>query len=170
MEFKNYTIRLATLDDCKDLSVLKRQVWETTYRGIYSDEKIDGYNYESQEEKFKNLVKSKKQHLYIATQNNNVVAYMCYGESLRPFKTYKNEIILFYIQKEHQGVGLGRALFEVGYNELKKLGTNQFIISCNKYNHPAQGFYEKMGGKLVHIDEDNNDKSIPQVKYLYQIN
>ena len=170
MEFKNYIIRKATKDDCNELAVLKRQVWETTYRGIYSDTKIDSYNYAEQEEKFKKLVKSRTQHLYIATFNETPIAYMCYGESLRPFRTYKNEIILFYIQKEHQGQGLGRALFNLGVESLRKMGTNQFIISCNKYNHPAQGFYEKMGGKLVHIDDDNEDKSIPQVKYLYQIN
>ena len=26
-----------------------------------------------------------------------------------------------------------------------------------------------MGGKIIHIDEDNEDKSIPQVKFLYKI-
>ena len=37
----NYTIRLATEKDCDTLSRLKQQVWDETYRGIYSDEKID---------------------------------------------------------------------------------------------------------------------------------
>ncbi|MBE5755442.1 MAG: GNAT family N-acetyltransferase [Clostridiales bacterium] len=170
MKFKNYEIRKATESDCKELAAVKLQVWETTYRGIYSDAKIDGYNYTEQEEKFKYLANSKDQHLYIATLNEKIVGYMCYGKALRPFKTYKNEIILFYILKEHQGQGLGRALFDFGYTKLKEMGTNQFIISCNKYNIPAQGFYAKMGGKLIHTDDDNENKSLPQVKFLYQIN
>lgn len=169
MKYLDYEIIPATLEDCKEIAKVKRQVWETTYRGIYSDAKIDGFNYEEQEEKFKKLVLSKKQDLFVAKQNGNIVAYICTGEPLRPFKTYNREIILFYILKEHQGKGLGRALYDFAYNKLKEIGTNQFIISCNKYNLPARGFYEKMGGKMVHEDEDQDEKSIPQVKFLYQI-
>ena len=50
------------------------------------------------------------------------------------------------------------------------LSINLFLISCNKYNLPAQGFYEKMGGKKVYIDDDMGNKSIPQIKYEYIIN
>ena len=32
-------IRIATDEDCRSLATLKRRVWETTYRGIYPDEK-----------------------------------------------------------------------------------------------------------------------------------
>ena len=169
MNYLDYEIKPATVDDCKEIAIVKRKVWETTYRGIYNDAKIDGFNYDEHAEKFKKLVLSKKQELFIARQNDSIVAYICIGEPLRPFKTYNREIILFYILKEHQGKGLGRALFEFAYRKLKEKGTNQFIISCNKYNLPARGFYEKMGGKPVHEDEDMEEKSIPQVKFLYQI-
>lgn len=169
MKYLDYIVLPATLDDCKEIAVVKRQVWETTYRGIYSDKKIDGYNYFEQEEKFKKLVLSKKQELFVAKHNDNIVAYICIGEPLRPFKTYNREIILFYILKEHQGKGLGRFLFNFAYDKLKQKGTNQFIISCNKYNLPARFFYEKMGGKPIHEDDDMEEKSIPQVKFLYQI-
>ena len=39
-----YIIRLATEKDCVELSRLKQHVWNETYRGIYSDEKIDNYD------------------------------------------------------------------------------------------------------------------------------
>ena len=44
---------------------------------------------------------------------------------------------------------------------------DEFFISCNKYNYNARKFYEKMGGILIHEDDDNEDKSLVQVKYLY---
>jgi hypothetical protein len=44
-----------------------------------------------------------------------------------------------------------------------------FIVSCNKYNLGAQEFYKKMGGEIVHIDEDHRNKSRPQVKFLFNI-
>ena len=37
--------RLARINDSYDLSYLKKEVWETTYRGIYDDEVIDNYDY-----------------------------------------------------------------------------------------------------------------------------
>ena len=77
---------------------------------------------------------------------------------------------LLYLLKSCQGTGLGRKLFNIAYNKIKENGYKEFFISCNKYNYSAQKFYEKMGGKIIRIDEDNEDKSIPQVKFLYKIN
>ena len=43
-ELMDYIIRLATKEDCEGLAKLKRIVWESTYRGIYPDFKLDNYN------------------------------------------------------------------------------------------------------------------------------
>ena len=52
-------ILLATKEDCKELSYLKKEIWEDTYRGIYDDNYIDNYDYVKREEKFKNLIEIK---------------------------------------------------------------------------------------------------------------
>ena len=52
-----YEIRKANYSDCQKLSLLKREIWETTYRGIYPDEKINNYNYAENEIKFKKIIK-----------------------------------------------------------------------------------------------------------------
>ena len=49
-------IVLASSEDSKTLSYLKKEIWETTYRGIYEDNVIDGYNYEEREKKFLKLI------------------------------------------------------------------------------------------------------------------
>ena len=61
------------------------------------------------------------------------------------------------------------SMFEFAKNKIKQTGAKQFFVSCNKFNHNAQKFYEKMGGKIIHIDEDNEDKSLPQITFLYEI-
>jgi hypothetical protein len=43
----DYVIRLATEKDCNELARVKHNCWETTYRGIYSDEKIDNFDYDN---------------------------------------------------------------------------------------------------------------------------
>lgn len=162
-------IEKAKESDAKAIAKVKRMAWETTYRGIYPDEKIDGYDFEKQEQKFKVLINDKNQHFYVAKFNNEIVGYMCAGKLVREFKDYDAEIMLLYILKEFQGQGLGKRFFLVAKQCLEKDGHKRFFISCNKYNLPAQAFYKKMGGKVVFVDEDNLDRSIPQIKFEYEI-
>lgn len=91
------------------------------------------------------------------------------GTPIRKFNHYEQEIGLLYLRKSFQKRGIGRELFTLGYNEIKRKGYRQFFISCNKYNMNARKFYEKMGGKLIEEEEDKDDKRFVQVKYHYDI-
>lgn len=162
-------IRKAKYDDCHNLSLLKREIWETTYRGIYPDEKIDNYDFLSNEEKFKNFIDDKNRELYVVSDNKILVAYIEFGKPFRPFKNYKQEIGLFYIKKEYQKQGLGKQLFNLALDYIKSTGCDKFFISCHKYNLNAQEFYKKMGGHIVQIDDDNANSGLPQIKFEYII-
>lgn len=164
-----YIIRLAKEGDCDKLSVLKHQVWNETYRGIYSDEKIDNYDYKKNIDKFLGIVNNPNIELYVVEDNGVLVGYMDYGMPYRSYKDYEQEIGLLYLLKEYQNKGIGKELFNIAFNKIKENGYKEFFISCNKYNINAQYFYKRMGGIIDQIDEDNNDKSIPQVKFLYRV-
>lgn len=165
----NYNIRLANKNDCLELSKLKQKVWQETDRGIYPNEKIDDFDYENNKEKFIKIIENPDIQLYVVEDEAKIIGYMDFGIPIRPFKDYKQEIGLLYILKEYQGKGIGKRLFNMAYENIKKTGFNEFFVCCNKYNIPAQKFYEKMGGEIIDIDDDNEDMSIPQVKYLYKI-
>lgn len=165
----NYNIRLANIDDCVELSRLKHDIWNTTYRGIYSNEKIDNYDYEKHANSFITKINNLDIKLYVVEYDGILIGYMDYGTPLRSFGDYEQEIGLLYVKKEYQGMGIGKVLFNLAYDNIKNNGYDEFFISCNKYNVAAQKFYEKMGGEIIYVDEDNEDKSIPQVYYLYKI-
>lgn len=169
MNVKNLEIRPATYDDCEYLSILKKEIWETTYRGIYPDEKIDNYNYKDNEDRFNGFINNKNQQLYVVVDSNKLIGYIEFGEPFRPFQDYKQEIGLFYIKQEYQRQGIGKKLFDLAYNYIKNLDVDKFFISCHKYNLNAQKFYAKMGGKIVQIDDDSDNDGIPQIKYEYLI-
>ena len=109
------------------------------------------------------------------TYNNDVCKLLVYF-----LKNYKidnaidlgcesgNETVL-YLLKEYQRKGIGKRLFNIAANKIKESGYNEFFICCNKYNINAQEFYKKMGGIIDEIDDENIDKSIPQVKFIYKI-
>ena len=165
----NYKIRLANIDDCNELAILKHDVWDTTYRGIYPDEKLDNFNYEKNANTFRKIIENPEIELYVIEYENKIIGYMDYGTPHKPYRDYKQEIGLLYFLKDYQGHGLGSEVFKFAYNKMKEKEINEFFIACNKYNLPARKFYEKMGGEIIDIDEDNDDKSIPQVKYAYRI-
>lgn len=167
----DYEIRLAIKMDIKNLAILKQKVWSETYRGIYSDDIIDNFDYEKAEETFLNIFNNDKISLYVVESNNELVGYMDVGIPIMKFGNYEQEIGLLYLRKAFQKRGIGRELFNLGYNEIKNNGYNEFFISCNKYNTNARNFYEKMGGKLVQEDDDNkcDNKRFIQAKYHYDI-
>lgn len=165
----DYKIRIATKEDAKNLAILKHKVWDQTYRGIYSDDIIDKFDYKKAKENFINIINNNKISLYVVETSNELVGYMDVGIPIRTFSDYEQEIGLLYLRKDFQQKGIGRELFNLGYNEIKKNGYIRFFISCNKYNTNARKFYEKMGGQLIAEDEDNEDKRSVQVKYHYDI-
>ena len=54
----DYKIRLATIDDCNELSNLKHDVWVSTYRGIYPDEKLDNFDYEKNAKTVRKIIEN----------------------------------------------------------------------------------------------------------------
>lgn len=160
----DYKIRIATKDDVKNLAVLKQRIWNDTYRGIYSDDLIDKFDYEKAEKKFLNIINNDNISLYVVEANKELVGYMDVGVPIRGFDNYEQEIGLLYLKKDFQRRGIGRELFNLGYSEIKNKNYNRFFISCNKYNTNARKFYEKMGGQLIAEDNDNK-----RIKYHYDI-
>ena len=172
MMMKQYMLmkeRLATEEDCDELSKLKQKMWKETYRGIYSDDRINNYDFEKNRKMFLSFVNNPDIELYVVQDKNKLVGYMACGIPYRPYKDYKQEIGLLYLLKKYQGKGIGRELFNIGYNKIKENGYDEFFISCNKYNVNAQQFYKKMGGVVDDIEEDKDDKALPQIKFLYKI-
>ena len=165
----DYDIRLAVLADARSLAEVKIACWETTYRGIYPDSKLDNYDIDKNTEKFENIINNEYIDLYVVIVGGEIVGYMSCGVPVRPYEDYEQEIGLLYLLKEYRGNRIGSELFDLATEVIAINGYDRFFISCNKYNEPARKFYEAMGGKLVHEDPDNEDKSIPQVKYHYNI-
>lgn len=164
-----YKIRKTTKNDVEELSRLKQTMWMQTYRGIYSDDVIDNFDYEKHKNKFLKLIDNPDINFYVVESDNKLIGYMTYGLPTRPFRDYEQEIGLLYLLKEYQRNGIGRELFNIAFNGIKEKGYKEFFISCNKYNVNAQEFYKKMGGEVIYIDEDNIDKSIPQMYFLYKL-
>ena len=164
----DYNFRLAKHDDCERIANIKKEVWNTTYRGIYKDEILDNFDVSKQTEKFKRMVDSETQ-LYVIETQDRIIGYFAYGKPFKQYGEYKIEFELLYILKEYQGKGIGTTVFDFVKKKIAEMDIDRFYLCCNKYNYNAQKLYEKMGGKIVHIDEDGSEKDRVQVIYEYEL-
>lgn len=154
---------LAIENDAKELSYLKKEVWENTYRGIYDDADIDNYDYLKREEKFKRLISDNEQEVYVCKDSNKIVGYMVLGKALHEgLDGYDLTINDLGVSSSYQRMGIGKNFISIAKSKNKKM-----FNCCNYYNKRAQVFYEKMGGKVVKVEMDDNCKAACQIYYVY---
>ena len=141
--------RKADVRDCPALSELKRAVWNTTYQGIYPQEKLDGYDVKKNEEIFRGIVANPEIELYVAETVTEIVGFMTVGKPYKLYEEYDQEVGLLYIRKDYQRKGLGRRFIDIAKEEVAAKGFDRFVLSVNAQNAGAIAFYEAVGGKIV---------------------
>ena len=146
---KDVIFRKATVEDCRALSELKRDVWSTTYSGIYPQEKLDGYDVDKNEGIFRSFVERPDIELYLAENNGKPIGLMTVGKSYKLYNEYNQEVALLYIRKDFQRMGIGRKFLEIAKAEVRGKGFDRFVLSVNEQNENAIAFYEAMGGTTV---------------------
>lgn len=166
---KDISYRLAEYKDCLDLAIVKKQVWETTYRGIYPDNSLDNYSIERNIAIFEKIIDNPDINLFVALDSEKVVGFMDIGRPFRSYMDYKQELGLLYILKEYQRRGIGKRFMKLAYDTVKMNGYNEFFVSCNSQNVNGRRFYEAIGGKIININDlestANND-----IKFLFTLN
>ena len=158
----NIEYRKATVEDCYSIAELKGIVWNTTYKGIYSDEALAGYDVVKNEKIFKQIVNNQEIELYVATDRGKIVGFMTCGRPYKPFRHYKQEMGLLYILKEYQRQGIGSRFLDIAREQVKEAGYGEFIVGVNSKNMNAIDFYTCMGGKVIDADER-------QMKIVYTV-
>lgn len=149
----NISYRKATVEDCYSIAELKGIVWNTTYKGIYPDEKLRGYDVKKNEQILQNIVCNSDIEVYVATANDRIVGFMTCGKPYKPFRHYEQEVGLLYILKEYQKQGIGKGFFEIARQQVKEAGFAEFMVAVNSQNVNAIQFYLAMGGEIVLSEE-----------------
>ena len=143
------SFRKATEDDCLALSELKKTVWNSTYQGIYPQERLDGYDVKKNEEIFHGIVENPEIELYVAEVAGEIVGFMTVGKPYKLYEEYDQEVGLLYIRKDYQRRGIGRRFIDIAKVEVKAKGFDSFVLSVNSQNAGAIAFYTAMGGEIV---------------------
>lgn len=153
---KEIEYRLAEYKDCFEMAIVKKQVWNTTYRGIYSDDSLDNFDIERNVSTFKQIIDNPEIKLFVVLDGEKVIGFMDIGTPFKPYMDYKQELGLLYLLKEYQGRGIGKTLINLARDSVKANGYHEFIVSCNIKNVNGRKFYEATGGIVINLNELSN--------------
>lgn len=152
---------LVNENTAKIIAELRHEIWGTTYRGIYSDERIDNYDYEEHRQRDLQRIQDISYHVYLITNVDDPIGY---------FTFMTTEIVYIqslYIRQEYQRQGIGEQAFALIREYCKAHGFNKFTCNCNSHNYSAQGFYRSLGGTIIKRNEGHSDKYDDQITFEF---
>jgi ribosomal protein S18 acetylase RimI-like enzyme len=162
-------IRDAKIEDINEMAIVRQKVWDSTYRGIYSDDSIDNFDYNYAKNSFIRKVENPNLMFKVATLDNKIVGYVCFGYATQDYKDYKYELVYMHILKDYQGLGLGRKFFNLIIDYARENNIGKFFVICNKHNYNAHKYYEKMGGTKDYVDPDLGNKQEEKIIYTFEV-
>ncbi|MBR0491831.1 MAG: GNAT family N-acetyltransferase [Clostridia bacterium] len=165
-------IRTATINDVGQIAKIKIEGWQTAYKGIIDNDFLDNMNLNEEIKKRKNNIENGVD-IIVAELNNEIVGFCLYRNYIKEPENYHNancELSALYVKSSLKRKGIGSKLMKYVIQKLKNQGKTQMILGCLKENSPSRTFYEKMGGKIIKIENSKiGNKEYEEVIYEYDI-
>ena len=150
-------------EDAKNISKLRAEIWNTTYRGIYRDELIDHYDFAYHESRDLQRIRDNSYHVYLILDRDNPIGYFYFQDD------GEVHIQSLYVLLPYQNNGIGKEAFEIARAYCRNKSYKEFTCNCNQHNYKARAFYEHIGGRNVYEDFGHEDKRQDQITYLFDV-
>lgn len=145
-------IRKATGNDLKEYVKLMKES-NKEYSKIIG-EKVNFSDKEIKEE-FNSVLKSQKEFLLLAQDNEKIVGYL-----MGNFTSYKKKktgnIDFLFVPKNHRKKGIASLLMKTFTKILKKKGIKKYKLKMNIKNKNAFNFYKNLGFKITNYNMEKN--------------
>lgn len=164
------TIRPAGIEDASILSIIRQKAWDSAYRGIYPDEVIDDFDYETHTARFLRQINAENVWVYAIVEDDTLVGFTVIGMAIPA--VYRDITVCLhslYLLPKYQGKGIGKSVMEFVRNWCKEKGVFRFYNSCNPHNRRAMAFYYAMGGIIGLRDACNDSPAEDQVYFEYTV-
>ena len=149
--------------DAAVITELRRRVWDATYRGIYPDAVIDDFDYPFHLARDLARIRDAAFQVYLIRDGDAPVGYFYFQHAGRV------HVQSLYLLPEYQRRGLGRAAFALVRDYCAAQGLSSFTCNCNAHNRQAQGFYERLGGRVIRTDCGHANRQEDQLTYQFSV-
>ena len=151
MEYE-LTIRPGDIEDINTIGYIAQQVWPVAYKEILSKEQLSYMlNMFYSPESLKKQMLEDHHHFLVAELDEEPVGFASFGQidESTVFKLHK-----LYVMPQLQSQGVGKALVESVFEEIKELGGNELHLNVNRNNN-ALKFYQRMGFDILREEDIN---------------
>lgn len=151
-ELPQVKFRPAQVDDAPVIAQLRKNIWSTTYRGIYPDEMIDQFDLAWHTQKDAQRIQSPDYAVYLIERKGRAIGYITLHNS------HPAHLLSLYIEQKFQNRGIGRQALEFVKRYFQAQGAENFTCQCQPDNVHAMGFYQCNGGRVVEQDWNNEER------------
>ena len=154
---------LAAEDDAGTIITLRKRIWATTYRGFYPDSMIDNFDDAWHLERELQRIRHPEYRVYRIVRDDRNIGYLT---------TRKSDVMMLqslYILDKYQHQGIGQVAMDFVKRYCRENGVASFQCHCLPENWNARKFYEKMGGKIIGEDMDNEESWMNSVIYQFTV-
>ena len=144
-------MRRAEIDDAAAIARIHVATWRTSYRGLLPDDFLTSLDESWYEERWRRTLGEPSGHAYVAEAAGEVVGFASGGRERAGEDGYEGELYAIYILDDAQSRGHGRRLVQAVAGGLREMGLRDMIVWVLRDNHPARGFYERLGGTYVRV-------------------
>jgi ribosomal protein S18 acetylase RimI-like enzyme len=143
----NFRIRPAVPGDQSAFIRLYLECWRETYEGLAPTVFAKGLTEEFCARAFTETLAQGDRFLLLSEEGGQPVGFVEGGPERSQLHPDLGEIYSLYLLKTFHGRGLGRNLFQEAVRELERLGKKSLAVWALE-GLAAQGFYEKLGGRV----------------------
>jgi len=146
-----YKIRKAAAEDAAGMAKVHVDSWRATYKGIVSDEFLEGLSYSHREAGWRQRIdqNSSKYDMFVAqNESGHIVGFADGGPERSGDPVYDGELYAIYLLQDYQKQGIGRRLFQHVVQHLVESGFRTMLIWVLAEN-PSRRFYESLGGQPI---------------------
>ena len=142
-------IRQARVTDAEDIAIIGIKTWQTAYKGIFPENKLQEMDVQERTERWKKniigiLEEENLEVLVIEVERGKVVGFAS-GGRFPETAPYDCSIGAIYVLDEYQRKGVGSKLIKEMLEFFKSKQHKTMIIWVLEEN-PYRKFYEKLGG------------------------
>ncbi len=140
-------IRKATLEDTLAIAKVHVDSWQSAYRGLLPDERLDRMDHIRGAQHFHESITREPEAFYVAEDEDGIIGVLALGpcRDQKADGTSIGEVYALYLAPTHWRRGVGSLMMNTAELLLKTGGYSRIILWTFEGNERARVFYEAVG-------------------------